>query len=356
MSAVSFLRTYGGAAASGSEFADDAALLTLADSPLDLTGAEAKALPLVAAGTALPASAAVTVSGFGVSGYDADNTPKPIDGNLRSATLQVQPDVACAAYGSDYDPRSMLCAGGSGVDTCSGDSGGPLAAAGTLAGIVSWGPDPCGQAGMPGVYTKVAAPEVRSFLGQPGAGPGAAQHRRAGPRPRPAPRRRRPALHARHVGGGDELRLPGAAHRRHDDDRRHAADGHRHLHRHRRRPGREPELRRHRLGRGWGGLRRVGPDGGGPARHPAAGRRGARAACPPPARSTGWPRRRRSAPTAAAARAARSTCGCADPGVSRGVRTVQATRHDEHAPSAAAATGGARRAPATARARRGRRG
>ena len=170
VSAVSFLRTYGAAAASGSEFADDAALLTLA-APLDAgRGRGQGPAPRRRGGLAGP-GAAVTVSGFGVSGYNADNSPKPIDGNLRSATLQVQPDLACAAYGSDYDPRSMLCAGGSGVDTCSGDSGGPLAAAGTLAGIVSWGPDPCGQAGMPGVYTKVAAAEVRAFLGQPAPAP-----------------------------------------------------------------------------------------------------------------------------------------------------------------------------------------
>src|SRR3954449_3349778 len=39
VSAVSFLRTYGAAAGSGSAFADDAALLTLAQ-PLDLAGAD----------------------------------------------------------------------------------------------------------------------------------------------------------------------------------------------------------------------------------------------------------------------------------------------------------------------------
>ena len=189
-------------------------------------------------------------------GYDADTTPKPIDGNLRSATLQVQPDVACAAYGSDYDPRSMLCAGGSGVDTCSGDSGGPLAAAGPLAGIVSWGPDPCGQAGMPGVYTKVAAAEVRAFLGQPA--------------PAPAPRNTgAPAVTPDPPHVGDVLRCApgtwdGATSFAYQvlrtvgptDDGRHAVDGHGRLHRRRRRPGREPELRRHRLGRRRGGLRR----------------------------------------------------------------------------------------------------
>ncbi|XP_015120009.1 CLIP domain-containing serine protease 2 [Diachasma alloeum] len=62
---------------------------------------------------------------------------------------------------------SQLCAGGGrGKDSCRGDSGGPLmsmetAADGTgkwtAAGVVSFGPSPCGMEGWPGVYTRVAS-------------------------------------------------------------------------------------------------------------------------------------------------------------------------------------------------------
>ena len=56
----------------------------------------------------------------------------------------------------------MLCAGGEeDKDTCSGDSGGPLVRRfytqqWILSGIVSFGNTPCGQRGIPGVYTKVS--------------------------------------------------------------------------------------------------------------------------------------------------------------------------------------------------------
>lgn len=63
-----------------------------------------------------------------------------------------------------YLQNSQMCAGGqAGVDSCSGDSGGPLVVKERvdnrdvymLAGIVSFGPKPCGLPGWPGVYTHV---------------------------------------------------------------------------------------------------------------------------------------------------------------------------------------------------------
>ncbi|KAG7297995.1 hypothetical protein JYU34_018754 [Plutella xylostella] len=59
---------------------------------------------------------------------------------------------------------TQLCAGGeSGQDSCRGDSGGalmgwtPSAENWLVAGIVSYGPSPCGTPGWPGVYTRVGA-------------------------------------------------------------------------------------------------------------------------------------------------------------------------------------------------------
>lgn len=59
----------------------------------------------------------------------------------------------------------QMCAGGQpGKDSCRGDSGGPLMRYDNLArfphwylaGIVSFGPTPCGMVDFPGVYTRVA--------------------------------------------------------------------------------------------------------------------------------------------------------------------------------------------------------
>lgn len=61
---------------------------------------------------------------------------------------------------------SQMCAGGEdGVDSCRGDSGGPLMVQQSISrrnifflmGVVSFGPTPCGLSGWPGVYTRVGA-------------------------------------------------------------------------------------------------------------------------------------------------------------------------------------------------------
>lgn len=79
---------------------------------------------------------------------------------LQGATVQVLADNSCRRSFSNYDRRSMLCAGTSGfwIDTCQGDSGGPLVVsvrgANTLAGVTSFGSG-CAW-NTPGVYANVA--------------------------------------------------------------------------------------------------------------------------------------------------------------------------------------------------------
>ncbi|EDW15515.2 uncharacterized protein Dmoj_GI24876 [Drosophila mojavensis] len=118
----------------------------------------------------------------------------PLDTNLRSATFDgISMDVAgwgkteeksssnlklkaavdgftlseCQSVYSRQNivlENTQMCAGGmEGVDSCRGDSGGPLIGLDTnkvntyyfLAGVVSFGPTPCGLNGWPGVYTRV---------------------------------------------------------------------------------------------------------------------------------------------------------------------------------------------------------
>ncbi|GAA4531192.1 S1 family peptidase [Amycolatopsis samaneae] len=77
---------------------------------------------------------------------------------LRSAVVPVTSDATCKSGYDVYDAKSMVCAGypQGGVDACTGDSGGPLVVGDTLIGVVSYGVG-CGQAGKPGVYTRVAS-------------------------------------------------------------------------------------------------------------------------------------------------------------------------------------------------------
>jgi len=81
---------------------------------------------------------------------------------LREVTVPIVADSECsAAYGGDFDPDTMICAGypQGGKDSCQGDSGGSLFVmdgAGYLhVGIVSWG-NGCAEPGFPGVYAETA--------------------------------------------------------------------------------------------------------------------------------------------------------------------------------------------------------
>jgi secreted trypsin-like serine protease len=108
------------------------------------------------------------ISGWG----STSETGNTVD-TLRAATVSVISDSTCGSplvYGSDFDPATMLCAGNlsGGVDTCYGDSGGPLEApllggGYRLVGITGWG-DGCGRANAPGVYTRVAGSAMRSLI------------------------------------------------------------------------------------------------------------------------------------------------------------------------------------------------
>ena len=114
-----------------------------------------------------------------ITGWGCTSPPPilPILGSCSSSdTLQagrvpIVSDSTCTAdYGSLFDSATQVCAGDGRVDTCFGDSGGPLEApigggAYRLVGITSWGGGSCADPGAPGVYTRVAGAAVRPLVG-----------------------------------------------------------------------------------------------------------------------------------------------------------------------------------------------
>ena len=97
-----------------------------------------------------------TIVGWGATSEGGD-TPD----TLQEAQVPVTTDAYCAGAYSEFDARTMLCAGfpEGGVDTCQGDSGGPMfgtTAAGVrrLVGATSFG-EGCARPGKPGVYARV---------------------------------------------------------------------------------------------------------------------------------------------------------------------------------------------------------
>ena len=77
--------------------------------------------------------------------------------HLRAANVSQVAWKDCLAssswYGDFANEKRHLCYGGTGADSCYGDSGGPLADSDTVYGIVSFG-EGCGKA--PGIYAKVS--------------------------------------------------------------------------------------------------------------------------------------------------------------------------------------------------------
>jgi hypothetical protein len=118
----------------------------------------------------------ITLGAQGDESYYADNTPAQIvgygitaagaedHGILRAANVPIRSDSSCSSVLAGYQNGTMVCAGkpaapGSpGVDTCAGDSGGPLIVTKngvkTEVGITSWGPPACGSSF--GAYSQVS--------------------------------------------------------------------------------------------------------------------------------------------------------------------------------------------------------
>jgi secreted trypsin-like serine protease len=92
-----------------------------------------------------------------ILGWGTTRENGPSSNRLRTALVPITSNATCnGSYPVLYDRSVMVCAGlpEGGVDTCSGDSGGPLIINGRLAGITSWG-NGCAREGYPGVYTRL---------------------------------------------------------------------------------------------------------------------------------------------------------------------------------------------------------
>src|SRR4051795_2648940 len=105
-----------------------------------------------------------TIVGWGTTSEGGD-TPD----TLQEANVPITTDAYCAGAYSDFDPKTMICAGfrQGGVDTCQGDSGGPMFgnAGGALrvVGATSFG-EGCARAGKPGVYARVGDQALREWI------------------------------------------------------------------------------------------------------------------------------------------------------------------------------------------------
>lgn len=103
---------------------------------------------------------------FSVAGWGKTEFESKSDRKQKVNVPGVPLDICNLSYSDREIITTQLCAGGEeGKDSCRGDSGGALMGRATLAkrpyvyaaGIVSFGPSPCGRASWPGVYSKVSA-------------------------------------------------------------------------------------------------------------------------------------------------------------------------------------------------------
>jgi secreted trypsin-like serine protease len=114
-----------------------------------------------------------TVAGWG------DTNAQPQEENfpdrMREASVPVVSDSradsvwdALVGHSLGYVPPLMVAAGTKSKSACQGDSGGPLFdtvdGKRYQIGITSFGPNRCGTARYPGVYTEVNNPKIRNFI------------------------------------------------------------------------------------------------------------------------------------------------------------------------------------------------
>ena len=140
----------------------DIAVLNLA-SPLQLGGAVQAITPATTA--EINAASTASVSGYG----DLSETGGVGSADLLVTQVPLVSDASCSAQ-VGADAQAEVCAGGTGTDSCYGDSGGPLTiqtpSGPRLAGVVSWGEE-CGGP-TPGVYAEV--PTYASFIADAASG------------------------------------------------------------------------------------------------------------------------------------------------------------------------------------------
>ncbi len=114
----------------------------------------------------------VSVAGWGAT---IAKSPYNYPNMLKQANITIQADSVCGSrrsYGKTFKAESMLCAGAGTtpktmVDSCYGDSGGPLFAGPANdpieIGVVSWGRG-CAQLGYPGIYTRLSDPSIANWI------------------------------------------------------------------------------------------------------------------------------------------------------------------------------------------------
>jgi secreted trypsin-like serine protease len=116
---------------------------------------------------------------FTVAGWGLTTEGGSVSNVLRKATVPFVTDASCKVSYPTLVPNEEICAGlaQGGIDTCNGDSGGPMfrkdaADAWIEVGIVSWG-EGCARPNKPGVYTEVStfAKAIADAAASLGSGP-----------------------------------------------------------------------------------------------------------------------------------------------------------------------------------------